>query len=451
MSGGLTWTNPSVLGFAGEKDPVAAIEQKARAIVLDAFDKGWSGPPFDPIALADILRLRVQPQIDVLDARTVPAPTGDLTIEFNPRQSSERIRFSIAHEIAHTFFPDCAKAVRHRGGRDHSRPDDWQLEMLCNIAASEIVMPIGDLAQIASEPLNIERLITLRDQFGVSAEAMLIRAVKLTDEPLAIFCASRLDGTDSDRFRIDYSIRSRTFGQSLQSGQEIGPQTVLRECTAIGFTAHGVEQWPGLTGNVRIQCVGLSSYPGTRYPRVAGIITSQKATKFSPSLLTYLIGDALEPRGTGQRIICHVVTDGAVVWGGGGFAAATRRRYPRAQEDYREWIQNVQGRPKLGAGRLFNISDSIQLATMVAQKGYGESKGPRIRYTALEKCLTEVAEEARKKQASVHMPRIGTGSGGGSWPLIEAIIIDRLISPGVAVTVYDLPNSRNNQKQGQLF
>ena len=65
-------------------------------------------------------------------------------IEYNPNRPRERRRYSVAHEIAHTLFPDCAKRVRHRGSHHGKRPgsDDWQLEALCNIAAAEILMPV---------------------------------------------------------------------------------------------------------------------------------------------------------------------------------------------------------------------------------------------------------------------------------------------------------------------
>ncbi|MGO8918509.1 MAG: hypothetical protein ACLQJR_21625, partial [Stellaceae bacterium] len=65
--------------------------------------------------------------------------------------------------------------------------------------------------------------------------------------------------------------------------------------------------------------------------------------------------------------------------------------------------------------------------------------------------LERVAEEANRERASIHMPRIGTGAGRGSWPLIETIIIEKLVSDGLAVTVYDLPTNRKAQSQGSLF
>jgi hypothetical protein len=75
----------------------------ARELVLRARDRGWQGPQFNPIAIAELLKIPVEATADVADARTV-ATTQGLRIQFNPTQPRERVRFSIAHEIAHTLF-----------------------------------------------------------------------------------------------------------------------------------------------------------------------------------------------------------------------------------------------------------------------------------------------------------------------------------------------------------
>jgi hypothetical protein len=85
------WTNPSVKRLAGKEDPVRAITQRAREVVLAAMDKGWSGPPFDPLALSDYLNLRTAPRADIRDARTVPEGDG-VCIEYNPSRS--RVEFA---------------------------------------------------------------------------------------------------------------------------------------------------------------------------------------------------------------------------------------------------------------------------------------------------------------------------------------------------------------------
>jgi hypothetical protein len=75
---------------------LAAIQRLARDKVLWAIDAGWTGPPFNPIRLADLLKIPVEPKASVSDARTVPRDDG-IKIEFNPLQSRERLRFSIVH------------------------------------------------------------------------------------------------------------------------------------------------------------------------------------------------------------------------------------------------------------------------------------------------------------------------------------------------------------------
>ena len=80
---------------------------------MNAIENGWSGPPYDPSQLADLLNISLIPTEDVADARTRTI-SNKLHIEFNPNRPPARLRFSIAHELAHTLFPDCAHAVRNR-------------------------------------------------------------------------------------------------------------------------------------------------------------------------------------------------------------------------------------------------------------------------------------------------------------------------------------------------
>src|SRR6185437_12967996 len=91
------WTNPSVLELSAGRDPIEVITQKARMAALTAIDSGWSGPPFDPVALADLLGIEVVARHDISEARTIAAPKGGFRIEFNPAKSPGRVRFNVAH------------------------------------------------------------------------------------------------------------------------------------------------------------------------------------------------------------------------------------------------------------------------------------------------------------------------------------------------------------------
>src|SRR5690242_10722109 len=107
------WSNRSVLAFAAGHDPVAMMEAKARELALKAMDDGWAGPPFDPLALAKWRGMTIEARDDIADARLVPSDQDNLVLEYNPMRPRGRLRFSIAHEVAHSLFADCAEQVRH--------------------------------------------------------------------------------------------------------------------------------------------------------------------------------------------------------------------------------------------------------------------------------------------------------------------------------------------------
>ncbi len=431
------WTNRSVRQFAGSQEPVRAIVCYARDLTLRAMEEGWSGPPFDLVELARWLDIEVVPREDIRDARTLEGKDKRLRIEFNPNRSRGRIRYSIAHEIAHTFFPDCGEAVRNRASKEEQEGDEWQLEMLCNIAAAELVMPIGTLPDLRLAQLDIDGLMELRRKYDVSTEALLLRYIRLTHHRRALFAASRQEnGLYMGRYRIDYAVASDSWSGHIPIGIHLTDGSLVEECTAIGFTAKGIEPWPQC-GTMKLECVGIPPYPKATYPRVIGLVSPESAEAARELAIRYLRGDALAPREDDPRIIAHIVNDTSKTWGG-GFARQAARQYPQAQIDFREWAGESDNH-QLGRTRLFGQPDRLRIASMIAQRGYGKSSEPRISYPSLEQCLGSVRDAARASSASVHMPRIGCGLAGGSWDVVSEFIDNILIRAGVPVTVYDLP------------
>ncbi len=442
------WTNPSILQFAGKSDPIDLITKKAREAVLGAIQEGWQGPPFDPFKLADLLQIPTMPREDVLDARIVSAGSQRLQIEFNPNRPRGRVRFSIAHEIAHTLFPDCIESTRNRGQMAVTRDDDWQLELLCNLAASEFLMPVGD--EIDSKtPITIDSLLRLQKQFDVSTEAISIRLAKVTMEPCTIIAAARIADAESMRtYRIDYSIPSRTSMIKLPRGLEI-QDTIVSQCTAVGYTAKGRERITSKSPELYFECVGIPPYPGRNYPRVIGIARYLDKQTIEALSLTSLRGNALDPRGSGPRIIAQIVNDKTPNWGA-GFARAVRNKYPSVQKEFRDWAVLNPDRFSLGNTHTSVVSDDLYVVDMIAQHGYGESVKPRIRYVALRDCLNQLREIAVDKGASIHMPLIGTGYAGGNWSYISELIDEMLVRNGIAVTIYTLPDNETVESQGAL-
>jgi Zn-dependent peptidase ImmA (M78 family) len=405
-------------------------------------DAGWTGPPFDPLELARHLQIEVLPRNDVRDARTVPVD-GKARIEFNPSRPRGRMRYSVAHEIAHTFFADCTERIRNRASYHELIGDDWQLEALCNIAAAELVMPFAKLPEFL-EPLTIDAIAETRAKFDVSAESILMRVVKMTTGPYAAFCASRVEtGANAGKYRLDYVIPSPAFRRT-ERGVLLPESTVLRECTAIGYTAKGDELWWN-DEMVHVEAIAIPPYPGLSSPRVVGIIRTSEAAQLS--LITYLKGDASEPRGTGPRMVVHVVNDATANWGGTGFANAILRRWPEAQTAFREWTTKEGHR--LGATHFFRVDSDLTIASMIAQAGYGPSARPRIRYGALESCFEHVSAAAIEQGASLHMPRIGCGQAGGRWEIVETLLSEVFSSRGIQITIYDVPDQHARRQDEQ--
>lgn len=154
--------------------------------------------------------------------------------------------------------------------------------------------------------------------------------------------------------------------------------------------------------------------------------------------IRYLIGDATTPTGEGTKIICHVCND--IGGWGAGFVMAVSKKWLEPERAYREWFKNrAENDFGLGAVQIVQVLPDLWIANMIGQHGLHRQGGkPPIRYEAIEACLSKVAESAREKQASVHMPRIGCGLAGGKWEAIEPIIQKTLSTNGIPVFVYDL-------------
>lgn len=430
------WTNASVRAFAKDADPLTAIEEAARALVLRAREKGWEGPPFNPLRIAEMLDVQIEANSSVADARLVATESGP-KIEFNPQQPRERVRFSIAHEIAHLLFPDWPERIRNRGG--DKTPDDWQLEMLCNLAASEFVLPIGSLSAASDIP-SMEDLMRQRREYDVSAEAFLIRLAKISKQPIGIFVSSPTVSENGSRhYKIDYFVSSPTAPKIRLSGKAIPDESIITRCTAIGNTDRSAESW--ITGTpTRIECVGLTAYPGSVFPRVAVLVRFDEAQE-NHLPIRLLHGNVLEPRNGGKKIICQLVNNKAVKWGG-GVARKIAKRFPDAEQTYTEQVIQIPQRDRLGCVIFSEAAKDLTIASLVGQEGFGPSLFPRIRYSALRTCLEQVTERAACLGASIHMPKIGTGSAGGDWSTIEEMLDDVMVRAGLFVTVYDIPPKR---------
>ena len=422
--------------MAGGEDPVAEIQRRIQILLLDAMDQGWTGPPYDPAKLAEIMGIKVAPNQDIPDAQIIPLDANRSRIEFNPNRPRSRIRFSLAHEIAHTMFPDHAEAVRNRACRAHG--DDWQVEMLCNLAAAQILMPVDDRSSLQKIKMSMENAARAKNRYGASFEAVLLRMVGLAKEPVVLFAAARGDGPGSP-YKIEYAVHSPASDLVLPAGSKIASPGPLAECTAVGHTTAPKEMELPRVGRARVECVGVSPYRGRAYPRVLCIARAASGGRVEPKRIAYVIGDVTEPRGGGRRIISHLVNDRSLSWGS-GLGGDISSKWPGVRASFSAWAKS--GNRVLGRSHHFRASEDLGIFSMVAQSGYGQSAKPRIRYGPLAACLEELGDASAEGRAAVHMPRIGSGFAQGDWRVIEGLVYKHLVRRGIDVTVYDLPGAK---------
>ena len=162
-------------------------------------------------------------------------------------------------------------------------------------------------------------------------------------------------------------------------------------------------------------------------------------------MITYLNGDATEPKVEGPKIIAHVCND--IGGWGRGFVLSLTQRWPEAEKAYRQW--SAQGAAlsgeefRLGTVQFVRVAPDVHVANMIAQHGImPKNEMPPIRYEALEKCLSGLNAYAKQINASVHMPRIGCGLAGGKWQYIEPLILTHLSDVQVYIYDFDTKDAR---------
>lgn len=153
-------------------------------------------------------------------------------------------------------------------------------------------------------------------------------------------------------------------------------------------------------------------------------------------MIQYIIGDATNPIGEGNKIITHITND--IGGWGKGFVLSLSKKWKEPElffHDNTQCLRNVQ---------FVNVTNDITVANMCAQQGiYWKNGIPPIRYEALKNCLQQVATYALQHNATIHAPRFGAGLAGGDWNIIQEMINEHVCSHGISVYIYDLETTEN--------
>jgi len=157
---------------------------------------GINGVPVDLDRLAQLQGIREirEANLGSTDAQLIPCDEG-FVIEVNRFVGSQRRRFSIAHEIAHTFFNPRARAYRRTGTLvtiPKERPSNPVEEALCDMAAAEMLLPTRFFSRLACDlPTSIAVVEHLAAKFDASVEATALRYGTLLGDRCQVIVWSR--------------------------------------------------------------------------------------------------------------------------------------------------------------------------------------------------------------------------------------------------------------------
>jgi Zn-dependent peptidase ImmA (M78 family) len=187
--GGRRYTDPDVLSLIKATgslvDPRSSVLTQARKR-LQTLHK-FHDVPRDPIerltilaslcGIGEVVPMNIeQRRGEKRDAVLVPNVSGGRSIIYNPAVPRSRLAFSIAHEITHTFFPNSIRGARFRNICASESREANELERLCDLGASELLMPLDEFQNAAGTTgYSLSTVSDLMEIFGSSFEATVFR------------------------------------------------------------------------------------------------------------------------------------------------------------------------------------------------------------------------------------------------------------------------------------
>ena len=211
--------------------------------------------PVGLLALArEIGITRVQRIQDGPDGVLVRRGSG-YVIGVNARHSSNRQRFTIAHEIAHrlvnqTLLTGPASIEARSTGSLKSQSSSAQIERLCDIAAAELLLPArllqkDDLVNV--EP-SLAALVKIARSYDVSSQAAGIRLIEggWWNAVFTLWSCQVVPETSKARIRAKWSAAPENLSWLVPQNRSLPRDSVFRkafESSAYGKIWRDVELW----------------------------------------------------------------------------------------------------------------------------------------------------------------------------------------------------------------
>jgi len=268
-----------------DDSPEIIIRRLAREKVAYAKARRWTGPPFCPrefVSLFGIQCKEIDHEIDG-EGRILLSRANKLQIEYRKGRLPERQRFTIFHEFAHTLFPDyCEFIPQHQSSRKNPPSPVKKFERLCDVAASEMLMPLDDFTADFQKLkwLNVESVHMLRERYHASVDATIYRLLDLvTSVGFAAVFLTDQRGTNQGYgpLWVKHTSRNGLFKSYIPAGVTPPANSVATQCyrNDLETTAAVKETW-WIKGAPRSWLVQSAKLPTVtedpNYPKVVTLL-----------------------------------------------------------------------------------------------------------------------------------------------------------------------------------
>lgn len=292
----------------GASSPEEAVRLKAREL-MTTYQTTLGDPemPIDVDVLASLQGIHASDDLPIQspDAELIPRTGGGVEMRVHPDRPETRKRFSVAHEISHTFFPEYEKQSWCRTDARYRQRDDptQYLEMLCDVGAAELLFPQPWFGKDASQVSCAADLQGLADKYMASREATLRRFAETSiDQVAAIFFTWKLKPkqkgvvdnndqgnlfglsaselvSDAVELRIDYSIPSPRFeelGLYLPPDKSIKREGAVFEASSTAECQDGEchLDFGSASGNYAVMAIPLPTSFDDRGPNGEGSVAA---------------------------------------------------------------------------------------------------------------------------------------------------------------------------------
>jgi hypothetical protein len=180
------WSGPTATTLRsvyGNRSPLSLFREKAIEVRQTT---GVKGPAFDPFEYAVQLGIRVEEREGMSIDGLLKCESGQYVVHLKKDVFDLRKNFTLAHEIAHTFFYGLLAHPNSFRGSVASDPEE---ERLCDAAAAEMLMPYAIFKNdlLGEGEVTPHTLFGLINKYKVSLQAVTIRAAEVSGDLACAF------------------------------------------------------------------------------------------------------------------------------------------------------------------------------------------------------------------------------------------------------------------------